>query len=311
MIVSVWKIALRHGDAVAEPGGRRDELGQHQPGPGPAEADAQRVPDARQRRAARTMRVRICGSDRPSVRPRPTKSGGTRLTLSMTISTCWKKVPMQMIRNFWRVAGAGPEDRQRHEGDDRHVADEVDERLDRGLPDARRCRSARRSGSPARWRSRSRRRCGRCETREVRPERAGWRRAAAIRDPDACGEGRKMRLDAARARSRPTSASRPRTPPTRASEISGRAARRSRTASPPPGGAWRSGGAARRLRSPDRAPRRPRYPLRRGVDEVGVDHLEGSTSLDQPGLALAALSTSANVFVLKSPSKLRLVLGER
>ena len=47
------------------------------------------------------MRVRILPSGRPSVRPRPMKSCGTRLTLSMIISTCWKKVPMKMIRNFW------------------------------------------------------------------------------------------------------------------------------------------------------------------------------------------------------------------
>ena len=35
-----------------------------------------------------------------SVRPRLMKSRGTDFTLSMTSSTCWKKVPMKMIRNF-------------------------------------------------------------------------------------------------------------------------------------------------------------------------------------------------------------------
>ena len=43
---------------------------------------------------------------------------------------------MKMIRNFWVSPVPGPQDRQRHEGDDRHVADEVDERLDRRLPGA-------------------------------------------------------------------------------------------------------------------------------------------------------------------------------
>ncbi|MNJ73309.1 hypothetical protein D3C77_700900 [compost metagenome] len=47
-----------------------------------------------------TMRSRMAGSRMPKVRPRPMKSGGTRLTASMIISTCWKKVPIQMIRNF-------------------------------------------------------------------------------------------------------------------------------------------------------------------------------------------------------------------
>jgi hypothetical protein len=48
-----------------------------------------------------TTRSRIRVSERPSVRPSPTKSRGTRFTLSITMSTCWKKVPIQMIRNFW------------------------------------------------------------------------------------------------------------------------------------------------------------------------------------------------------------------
>ena len=41
------KEALRGGDAVAEPGGGGDEFGHDEPGPGPAEADAHRVPDGR------------------------------------------------------------------------------------------------------------------------------------------------------------------------------------------------------------------------------------------------------------------------
>ena len=36
----------------------------------------------------------------PSVWPMSTSSRGTRLTLSITSSTCWKKVPMQMIGHF-------------------------------------------------------------------------------------------------------------------------------------------------------------------------------------------------------------------
>ena len=82
----------------------------------------------------KTIRCRMRRSGISSVRPRSMKSRGTDFTLSMTSSTCWKKVPMKMIRNFCASPVPGPQDGQRHEGDHRHVADEVDERLDRRLP---------------------------------------------------------------------------------------------------------------------------------------------------------------------------------
>ena len=71
----------------------------------------------------------------PSVWPMSTSSLGTRLTLSITSSTSWKKVPMKTMDHFCGVADADPDDRQGHEADDRHVADEVDERLDERLGD--------------------------------------------------------------------------------------------------------------------------------------------------------------------------------
>ena len=54
------------------------------------------------RALGRTIFRRMRRSGMPRVRPRPTKSGGTRLMASITISTCWKKVPIQMMRNFWK-----------------------------------------------------------------------------------------------------------------------------------------------------------------------------------------------------------------
>ncbi len=48
-----------------------------------------------------TMRARIRRSGSSRVRPMSMKSHGTRLTLSMISRTCWKKVPIQMMRNFW------------------------------------------------------------------------------------------------------------------------------------------------------------------------------------------------------------------
>ena len=50
----------------------------------------------------RTMRCRMRHSGICSVRPRLMKSRGTDFTLSITSSTCWKKVPMKMISNFCR-----------------------------------------------------------------------------------------------------------------------------------------------------------------------------------------------------------------
>ncbi len=47
-----------------------------------------------------TIFIRILRSLSPRVRPRPMKSPGTRLTLSWISRTCWKKVPIQMMRNF-------------------------------------------------------------------------------------------------------------------------------------------------------------------------------------------------------------------
>ena len=47
-----------------------------------------------------TIEVRMRQGRISSVRPTSTNSSGTRLALSMIRRTCWKKVPIQMMRNF-------------------------------------------------------------------------------------------------------------------------------------------------------------------------------------------------------------------
>ena len=56
-----------------------------------------------------TIRCRMRRSGISSVRPRSRNSRGTDFTLSMKRSTCWKKVPMKMIRNF--CVSVGPAQR--------------------------------------------------------------------------------------------------------------------------------------------------------------------------------------------------------
>ena len=126
---------LRRGDAVAEPGGGGDELGDDQPGPGPAEADPQRVPDARHGR----------GQDDP-LQDAPFRHlqraaeidevARHRLDIVHDQQNLLEEGADEDDEELLGVARARPQDGQRHEGHHRHVADEVDQRLDRRLPGA-------------------------------------------------------------------------------------------------------------------------------------------------------------------------------